>query len=46
MFSSERFIVLFLLVRMGFLWRLKEKNFLRPAREDVALWNGFLMMYN
>ena len=35
-----------LLVEVRFLWCLKERNFLRPTWEDVALWYGLLMLEN
>ena len=35
-----------LLVEVRSLWRLKDKNFLRPIQESVALRYGLLMMYN
>ena len=39
------FNVLLLLVEVGFLC-LKEKNYLKPTQEDVALRYALLMVYN
>ena len=39
-------VIVLLLVEVRLLKYLKEKNFMRPALEDAALWYGLLMVHN